>query len=809
MYKLMENPTLMQGPFAPNNTQPQKAGVGALVPTFAATGRLPEILMITTFPPRQCGIATYSQDLVQAMQEKFGGSFALRVCPIETATERHQYSPQVPFVLNVDAPNAFVRLASEINSHPNIRMVLLQHEFGLFAQHEGGLRQLLATIHAPIVVVMHTVLPAPDSDLRHKVRFIAVAAESIIVMTQSAAKTLIEAYGVPKNRIQVIPHGTHLVPFAEKENLKAKYQLQGRRVLSTFGLLSEGKGIETTLEGLPRIVASHPDVLFLIIGKTHPTVVQQEGERYRQFLEAKVIALGLQDHVRFINYFLPLTHLLDYLQLTDIYLFTSRDPNQAVSGTFSYAISCGCPIVSTAIPHAREVLRDDAGILIDFGNHAQLSEATLRLLDDQEFSKQLSSNGLHRMASTAWENSAIAHALLFESTLEGQIQLQYNLPPINLDHLKQLTTHVGMVQFCKINKPDMDSGYTLDDNARALVALCQHYALTRDAADVPYIHIYFNFIQHCMQSEGYFLNYVNEQGSFTAQNKTTNLADANGRAIWALGYLIAMGEMLPFASEPLLHAAESLLQRSLTKVHNMHSTRAMAFAIKGLYYRNTHIHAVQNISLIEELAGRLMQMYKHEAHEDWQWYESYLTYANSIVPEAMLCAWLATGDERFKQVAQSTFDFLLSKTFGEGKIQVISNQHWLHNDLAKAYGRTQADLKAPINCGGEQPIDVAYTILALSMFYEVFGDTNYLKKMETAFSWFQGNNHLHQIVYNPCTGGCYDGLESDHVNLNQGAESTVSYLMARLTVERTRKNLAEVVRERPYAVPIPSRHAQA
>lgn len=632
--------------------------------------------------------------------------------------------------------------------------------------------QFLHAINKPIIIAFHTVLPHPDESLKINVQEIAAVCKSIIVMTHSSEEVLISDYKILKEKITIIPHGTHLVPHSDKEILKDKYKLIGKKILSTFGLLSSGKNIETTLNALPAIIERNPDVLFLIIGKTHPSVVNHEGEKYREMLTARVDELQLQPYVQFINYFLPLPDLLEYLQLTDIYLFTSKDPNQAVSGTFSYAISCGCPVISTPIPHAREVLRNDAGIIIDFENPMQLSDAIINLLGDDQLRKNMSSNGLHRMASTAWENSAIAHAGLFERNSKNQIELDYTLPAVNLDHIKKLTTGFGIIQFSKINQPDIESGYTLDDNARAMIAMCQHFELTEDYADIKYIHIYFNFIKHCLQPGGNFLNYINEQKQFTEQNSSANLADSNGRAIWALGYLISLGDLLPaeFSSD-----AASIMQIALLNINRIHSTRAMAFIIKGLYYRNLNNKQVNDRLLIMQLANRLVQMYRHEADNEWRWFEGYLTYANSILPEALLCAWLATGETLYKEIAKSSFDFLLSKTFKDNNIKVISNKGWLHKVKSAVQTETW----------GEQPIDVAYTILALNKFYEVFKEEGYKIKMGTSFNWFLGANHLHQVIYNPCTGGCYDGLEENYVNLNQGAESTVSYLMARLTVEKS------------------------
>jgi hypothetical protein len=456
-----------------------------------------------------------------------------------------------------------------------------------------------------------------------------------------------------------------------------------------------------------------------------------------------------------------------------------------VSGTFSYAMSCACPIISTPIPHALEVLNEDTGIIIDFENSKQLADGVNRLMSDESLRISFSSSTLQRIVPSAWENAAIAHALLFRR-IAGQsraaeavtrhrrlvfqpvksISLTYRWPAVKLDHLRKMTTDFGIIQFSRINQPDLDSGFTLDDNARALIGMCMHYEWSAEAGDLDYLEIYLDFIEFCQQDNGNFLNYLNQKTRFTAQNRITNLEDANGRAIWALGYLISRSAVFPPA---LIVRAEKLLQYTLNRIEGIHSTRAMAFSLKGLYYANKGRRSTENSRIIKVLADRLVQMYRHESEKDWPWYESYLTYANSVLPEAMLLAWRETGDPIYKDIAMSTFDFLLSQTFNKDGIEVISNKNWL---------KKMEEPGPP----GEQPIDVAYTILALDQFYEVIPNVDYRDKMETAFNWFLGNNRLHQIIYNPCTGGCYDGLEETQVNLNQGAESTISYLLARLTM---------------------------
>lgn len=734
---------------------------------------LAEILFITSYPPRECGIATYSQDLISALNNKFSNSLSIKVCALESEDTNYTYPDVVKYTLNTSIAAEYGRLAKKINLDNRIKIVLIQHEFGFFHGQEQPFLQFLYELSKPVVIVFHTVLPHPDERLKSKVKNIAAACESIVVMTHTSATILETDYGLPTSKISIIAHGTHLVPHLSEAFLKLKYGLKDRKVLTTFGLLSSGKSLETTLEALPAIIKQCPEVVFLIIGKTHPEVKKNEGEVYREKLKKIVESYSLQNHVRFINSYLALPELLEYLQLTDIYLFTTNDPNQAVSGTFVYAMSCACPIISTPIPHAKEVLTEETGIIFDFQNSHQLADAAIRLLNDEPLRRNISSNTLQKIVSTAWENSAVAHAMLFENIDSKNIILQYNLPEINLNHLKLMTTNAGIIQFSKINQPNINSGYTLDDNARALVAMCMHYKLTRDAESLKFISIYLSFIKLCQQSNGDFLNYVDKDIEFTDQNKITNLDDSNGRAIWALGYLLSLNGLLP---EGIMSEAKKIIEKSLLRMGTVYSTRSMAFAIKGLYYYNINTQVPNNIILVKLLANRLVQMYKHEANSEWEWFEGYLTYANSILPEAMLYAWLLTGDTIYSDIAKSSLDFLISQIYNENGIEVISNKNWLQKgDVAGHFG--------------EQPIDVAYTIMTLSKFYDVFKDEEYRLKMVTAFNWFLGNNRLHQIVYNPCTGGCYDGLEETHVNLNQGAESTVSYLMARLTIEKYKNNI--------------------
>ena len=730
-----------------------------------------EILVVTSYPPRECGIATYSQDLIKALNNKFSQSLSIKVCALNTAGQDYEYPEEVKFILDTSKVTSYLNLAKKINDDDQIQLVLIQHEFGLYKEQEMAFLQMLYELTKPIVLVFHTVLPKPDARLRTQVKNIAAACKSVIVMTNTSASILLNEYGVSKLKISIIPHGTHLVKHLNEHTLKEKYKLAGRKVLSTFGLLSSGKSLETTIEALPDIVKQNPEVVFLIIGKTHPEVVKNDGEVYRKSLIQRVKELELENHVIFINKYLELSELLEYLQLTDIYLFTSNDPNQAVSGTFVYAMSCGCPIISTPIPHALEVLSKDTGIIFDFNDSKQLAKDVTRLLNDTMLRKSIVTNTLQKIVSTSWENSAVAHAMLFQKTGGDKIMLQFNLPAINLDHLHAMTTETGIIQFSKINQPDISTGYTLDDNARALVSTCMTYKQDGSKKRINEIRTYLDFIRFCQQPGGDFLNYVDPDKNFTTQNKRVNLDDSNGRAVWSLGYLLLLKGSVP---ADIIDETEVILEKSMKNLERIDSPRAMAFVIKGIYYRQKVLPATENTDLIKTFADRLVKLYQHEATDSWEWFESYLTYANSILPEAMLYTWQITKDHVYKDIAVTSFHFLLEHTFNENGIEVISNKTWLQKgEEAGHYG--------------EQPIDVAYTIMTLRKFYDVLKVKDYYEKMIIAFNWFLGNNRLHQIIYNPCTGGCYDGLEETHVNLNQGAESTVSYLMARLTIEKYTK----------------------
>lgn len=728
--------------------------------------------MLTTFPPRECGIATYSKDLMESVNKAFGNSCAIKICALHDAKHPLEQSDSFDYSLDTDSTESYNRLHSKINRDESIKLVMIQHEFGLFNGYSDMFIDFLKSLKKTIIVAFHTVIPNPDSKLINYVREIASCAQCLTVMTNSSQSLLVNAYGIHPSKIKVITHGTHLIEHKNREELKSKYGLDQKTVISTFGLLGPGKSIETTLDGLPELIKVFPDLMFLVLGKSHPTLVKNEGESYREFLVQKTKALKIEAHVSFVNELLPLDKLLDYLQLTDIYLFTSKDPNQAVSGTFAYTMSCGCPIISTPIPHAKEFLSENKGLMFDFGDSQKLTAHLRTLLKDKHCRENLGLNGLHASSATSWENSALAHGHLFQK-FAHPTQLVYQKPKIKLDHLQKMTSEVGLIQFAKLNQPDITSGYTLDDNARALIVICEYYKRTQNISLMPLLKKYFSFILNCQRNDGRFFNYVDDHQNFTPQNDKVNLEDSNGRAIWALGHLLEIEHLFPAKYTYLFNRAKECFGDFIPNAVHYNSPRAMAFIIKGMVASGLAQTDSVYMDTLKKSALKLSRLYQHESGPDWKWFEPYLTYGNSVLPEAMLEAYKMTKIESYKVIAVESFNFLLQHLFDHDKFTVISNQTWfLRGDSIKE-----------CSLGGQQPIDVAYTILTLKNFHDMFSNEGYEKKMELAFSWFMGNNHLKQIIYNPCTTGCFDGLELKNVNLNQGAESTVSYLLARLAFE--------------------------
>jgi glycosyltransferase involved in cell wall biosynthesis len=734
------------------------------------------LVCITSYPERECGIATFSKDLRDSIMTMFDSSVHLSICALVNPGMNLMYDFPVEYILEAGNQNSYKNLAEALNQNDEIDAVIVQHEFGLFGGEYGeNLLYLFHELTLPVYTTFHTVLPEPSSKRKFVVRAISDLSDQLIVMTQSSAKILMEQYDVDADKIQVIPHGTHLISLKDKDELKSRYFLKNRKVLSTFGLLNSGKGIETALYALPEIIKENPDCIYLIIGKTHPEVVRKEGEKYRELLIRIIADLKLDNHVLFIDKFVSNDDLLEFLQMTDIYLFTSKDPHQAVSGTFSYAMGCNCPIISTQIPHALDSL-DNAGIIIDFNDSNQLGQSANYLFRNPDVLNAMRIRALERIKPSAWPNVALSHMNLFKK--QGLIDsdgIVYQVPDYNLKHIQNLTHPIGIIQFSKAEVPDLVSGFTLDDNARALIALTEYYELTEDGSALSLINTYMNFIESMQQDGGDFLNYLDKFGFFSLSNFEENLEDSNGRAIWALGYFYSKKNLLlnQFSSR-----VEILFEKALNSVQFVNSPRSIAFILKGIYYYNLEKNSAVLHSLIIEKADQLIQFYNQSKVDTWNWFESKLTYGNALLPEALILAYKATNREEYLFVAKESFDFLLEILFEKEHFKTISNRTWHEFEVE------------PSNYG-EQPIDVAYTIMAMEQFDLIYPVEEFDKKMKKAFDWYHGDNYLGQIVYNPLTGGCCDGIEHDRVNLNQGAESTITYLMARNSIERINRKKSQ------------------
>lgn len=725
---------------------------------------LNKIVFVSTIPPTQCGIATYTADTIAALSRIYDAEVQYEICEIRF--EPNGLPTESPYVIYKPNRESYLHAAAAINEDDAVNLVHIQHEFGLFGGEYGTyLFDFLNEIRKPIVFTFHSVLPTPNPKLLSIVQKLCKYAASVSVMTDQSKSILIEDYAISVDKISILPHGTHFVTFEKTEKVKQKLGLANRPILSTFGLLGEGKSIETALQALPQIVEQFPDVLYLIIGKTHPHRIIDGVDIYRNYLEKLVSDLDLSENVAFIADYLEIDELLEYLKATDIYLFTSKDPNQAVSGTFSYAMSCSCPIVASKIPHTVEVLDDGLGILVDIQQSEQFASAVVELLKDNNRLVQMSLNAYAKSIPNSWENIALKQMNWYASVSTALENSKFNLPPVLWEHINASTDSNGLLQFSNISEPDYAFGYTLDDNARALVSLSLLYKNSGDEEVLSHLLLYLNFIERCQLETGDFFNYVDQYNRIDPRNYDENLEDANGRAIWGLGTLISTYDIK--TASFVAQAMRSLI-KSLPSLYQIRSPRALAFSIKGLCAAYQIDNDIRILRVIDFHAQILASLYKTVSTPHWKWFEDKLTYANAVLPEAMLLAAELFPNLGYHKIATNSMEFLCQKMISDGNLKVISNKGWYERGTIP-------------NVYGEQPIDACYLIQTLDSFYRICGDEIYRERIVIAFEWFLGRNHLNQIMYNPLTGGCFDGLEQNNVNLNQGAESSVCYLMARVT----------------------------
>ena len=721
----------------------------------------PCILYVGTYPPRECGIATFTKDISDAIDRRFFPTIKSKILAMNNnGTNIYNYQKKVIYQISDTEIADYLEIAQKINRSKNIKLVNIQHEFGIFGGEYGEyLLAFLEILKKPVVITLHSILPSPNEKLKKVVREIGKRINAIIVMTKKAVEILEKDYEITEN-VHIIPHGIPTTTLENQEREKKNLGLQNKTILSSFGMISPGKGYEHVIETLPSLIKKFQNILYLIVGETHPLIRKREGETYRNFLESRIKALKLQKYVKFYNKYVKLEEIIQYLKATDIYLSTSDNPNQITSGTLSYAMGCGRVVISTPFLHAQDIVSNERGRLVKFKNPESITKAIIEILSNEKQRREMEKNAYYYTRHMTWQNVAMAYGKVFKEILED-VEIK-ELPKINIKHLIKLTDNFGIIQFANQNIPDKNSGYTLDDNARALLTAAMYYEKFKEYRQLRLIKIYLDYINYVKGKDGKLYNFVNKDKII---DNTYWSEDAHGRAIWALGYLSSLEEI----PKDLKNKAENLFLEVLSASSVMESPRAMAFTISGSYFYNKNKNSQLITKNIKKLADVLVSHYKHNAHKDWQWFEPYLTYSNSKLPEALFYAYQATQESEYLEIASQSLDFLISKTFNKETFVPIGQKGWYAKDKERAYF-------------DQQPIEAGYTVQTLIEAYKLTQNEKYKDDALNAFKWFLGNNMLEQTIYNDSTGGCHDGLGERAINLNQGAEATISYLLARLTL---------------------------
>jgi glycosyltransferase involved in cell wall biosynthesis len=725
------------------------------------------IVYLSTFPPRECGIATYTKDLVDTSDKLFFPREESKIIAMCSNGSNYKYPKSVIATIQQEEKDDYIKAAQKINNISKVKLVCIQHEFGIYGGENGDyLFYFLKEIKKPVAIVLHTVVPSSSEFFeKHKeiLETISDYVRTIIVMTKTSLDILVNDYLINSDKISVIPHGIHASQYQSVSSSKKILELEEQTVLTTFGLLSSGKGIEYAIEAVAEIVNKFPNVVYHIIGITHPAVVKKEGEAYRNKLKNLISKLGIEKNVIFHNRYFSTREIIQFLRATDIYMSLSLDPNQAVSGTLSYALGTGRPVVSTAFAQAKEDVTNKIGRLVDFKNYSAISDAVIELLEDKALRIEMGRLAYLETRHMTWQNVAHAYMHRFKLIVPELRLQEKNIPKINLKQFIKLTDNFGMFQFAKLIEPDLEFGYTLDDNARALIAVVCYYEKFKNKNALKLAKIYLEFINYCFSYPGYN-NYVNKDKSFnTERNTSESLDDSYARGIYALAVMAASPDMpLEFREK-----ASKIFRKKFDINNIIHKPRTAAFYIKAIsvwldYDKNEKYKEVM-IKYCEYLVG----LYKKNSRPQWQWFENIMTYSNGVISESLFLAYKITGDQRYFNIAKSTTDFLVANSFENEVCVPIGQAGW----FKKGYEKAIFD---------QQPEEVIALVLALKASYEATGDKQYDNLMKNAFNWFLGNNVLSQVVYDHTTGGSYDGVGEKLVNFNQGAESTISYLIARL-----------------------------
>ena len=736
------------------------------------------VAFISSFLPRKCGIATFTGDLVRNVALAAKGEFEPLV--VAMRSEDLKYNDPVKFEIRQNVKSDYICAADYINfSH--VDLVSVQHEFGLFGGEAGSyLSLLLNRLNAPVITTLHTVLDDPEPAYYKSLLDVCDGSYKVTTMNERGVNMLRDIYGVSGKKVQLIPHGIPDLPFVDNNYYKHKFGMEGRRTILTFGLLNKNKGIEVMLKAMPAVIEAEPSVLYIVLGMTHPSVLKHDGESYRFSLQQMVKELGLQEHVIFHNRFVSDEELHNFLCAADIYVTPYLNGEQLTSGTLSFAVGTGKAVVSTPYWAAMELLADGRGKLVGFGDSNQTAEAIAQILQDDSLFYLLRRKAYDYGRSRTWPKIGQAYWKLFSAkrlpihvttraaTSVAETASSIEVPEPSLAHLKKLTDDTGMYQHAKFTVPNREYGYCTDDNARAVITMTKYYAQYPEPEALKLFDTYLSFIIHSQNSDGSVRNFMNFDRTWSRKEPVN---DALGRILWAFGTVMANPPSPSYLSIIKDCFDKSVIRRTPVsgRVEKQYP-RATAYSILGMSDYLKQFPGDSDVKRqLAEAADKLAALYEKNSHPDWQWFENSLTYDNAVLPYALFVAGLTFEDERYIGVAEKTCEFVLANTFDGDHFSFVGCKGWYERGGTKA-------------AFDQQPIEVTSTVMMLRAAYDATENSRFLTLQRKAFDWFLGENDLHIPLYDFRTKGCCDGLMPGGVNLNQGAESTLSFLLSLLAI---------------------------
>ncbi|RKY74155.1 MAG: glycosyl transferase family 1 [Candidatus Latescibacterota bacterium] len=734
------------------------------------------ISFVATYPPRQCGIATYTYDLVHALaqlyDESVGESENLQVVALKKPQEVYSYGDEVRFDIREQHRTDY-RESADLLNLSQTEVVNIQHEFGIFGGNDGSyILQLLAALKKPVVTTLHTVLKAPTPQQLDVLKSICSYSSLVVVHSQKAVEFLVDIYGVPREKVLVIHHGVPDVPFLDPAYYKDKFHAEGRRVILTFGLLNPNKGIEVAIEAVASLVKEFPDVLYVVLGATHPEVKRRFGEQYRVSLERLVKQLKLKEHVVFHKRFVKLEELLQFLVAADICVTPYLSKEQSASGSLAYAIGCGKAVISTPYWYAEELLADERGCLVPFGDADALANQLRELLSNETKRHRLRKRAYLFGRQMIWKEVAGRYLDVFQravreygklavrSRIRRTVLEQLAIPEINLAHLRIMTDNTGIFQHAIYATPNRSHGYCTDDNARAAIVALMNFRLFKDESILPLLHIYLSFLDYSLDREtGRARNFMSYDRRWLEE---IGSEDCHGRTLWALGITV---DQAP--TEAILGFATNLFNQALPSCLSFNSPRAWAYSILGCRaYLERFGGDREARDALRLLAQRLFHLFQANSSKEWLWGEDIVAYNNARLPQALIAAGQWLKDETMWRQGLQSLEWLLKiQTARDGHLSVVGNKGWLKRGGKKA----RFD---------QQPIEVAALVDACYEAYRATENKHWCVEMNRCFDWFLGRNDLREIIYDFSTGGCRDGLQSAGANRNEGGESTVCWLMA-------------------------------